>query len=263
MSYGNTEVFMTLQERDALIQSYIGKKVDVIIDRPVGHVHVTKGVTLHYTINYGYIPGVIGGDGEEQDVYVLGVTEPLERFTGTVIGAIRRRDDNEDKLVVSPEDMVFHQGQIEEATYFVEKYFDSTITCLLRKSCGVIPYRRTHRGTELLLLLQSSGWWSFPKGHMDRGESEQETALRETREETGLEAQLLPGFREVTEYSIGPNTRKQLVLFLGEVSGEITLAEREIKAYRWMSIQEAKTFLLAEQHPILDRAEARLKEEEK
>ena len=130
MQYGNTEVFLSREQREALIRSLLGKTVDIIIDRPIGYIHVTKGVTLHYTVNYGYIPGLMGGDGEEQDVYVLGVTQPLERFRGTIIGAIRRKDDNEDKLVAAPEGMVFHQGEIGEATWFVEQYFNSSVESL-------------------------------------------------------------------------------------------------------------------------------------
>lgn len=127
MSYGNMEVFISARQREALISSLLGKVVDITIDRPIGHVHMTKGITLHYTVNYGYLPDIIGGDGEEQDVYILGVDYPLTRFRGRIIGAIRRADDNEDKLVAAPEGMVFTAEEIREATHFVEKYFDSTI----------------------------------------------------------------------------------------------------------------------------------------
>lgn len=127
MGYGNTEVFLSAEERENLIRSFLGKTVEIVIDRPIGHTHVTKGITLHYTINYGYLPGVTGGDGEEQDVYILGVDVPLDRFRGTIIGAIRRSDDNEDKLVAAPEGMTFPAEEIREATYFVEQYFHSTI----------------------------------------------------------------------------------------------------------------------------------------
>ena len=130
MGYGNTEVFLTAQEREALIDSLMGEIVDVTIDRPIGHIHMTKGITLHYTINYGFLPNTIGGDGEEQDVYILGVDVPLETFRGTIIGAIRRRDDNEDKLVAAPAGTVFTREEIREATWFVEKYFDSTIQAI-------------------------------------------------------------------------------------------------------------------------------------
>ena len=127
MGYGNTEVFLTPRQREELIQAYLGKTVTVVIDRPIGFHHVTKGIHLDYTINYGYLPGIVGGDGEEQDVYVLGVTEPLEIFTGIIIGAVRRKDDNEDKFVAAPAGMAFSAGEIAKQIHFVEKYFDSTI----------------------------------------------------------------------------------------------------------------------------------------
>ena len=130
MGYGNTEVFLSLPEREALIQEYLGKIVAVVIDRPIGFHHVTKGIHLHYTVNYGFLPGVAGGDGEEQDVYVLGVAQPLDTFTGRIIGVVRRRDDNEDKLVAAPEGMAFTSEQIEKEIHFVEKYFDSTISSI-------------------------------------------------------------------------------------------------------------------------------------
>lgn len=127
MGYGNTESYLSAEERENLIHGYLGKRVTVTIDRPIGFVHFTKGITLHYTVNYGYLPGVTGGDGEEQDVYILGVAEPLEAFTGTVIAAVRRRDDNEDKLVAVPEGVRLTAEQIAKEIHFVEKYFDSTV----------------------------------------------------------------------------------------------------------------------------------------
>lgn len=127
MGYGNTEIYLTPEAREKLIQTYLGKTVTVEIDRPIGCHHVTKGIHLDYTVNYGYLPGVSGGDGEEQDVYILGVSEPIEQFTGRIIGAVRRADDNEDKLIAAPEGMTFTKEQIAEEIRFVEQYFDSTI----------------------------------------------------------------------------------------------------------------------------------------
>lgn len=257
MHYGNDEVFLTAEQREALVRSYLGKTVEVVIDRPIGHVHVTKGVTLRYTINYGYLPGVTGGDGEEQDVYILGVEEPLERFTGRVIGAIRRLDDNEDKLVAAPEGMLFHQGQIAEATWFVEKYFTGTIDSLLRKSCGVIPYRKKEDGVEVLLVFQRrSQSWSFPKGHMEAWEGERDTALRELREETGLFSELPPDFRAEVEYQVAPKIRKQVVLFLGRAEGELKPEQRELETYRWVSLREAEGMLYPEYRSVIGQVTA-------
>lgn len=133
MGYGNAEVYLTAGQREELIQSYLGKTVTVTIDRPIGFHHVTKGIHLDYTVNYGFLPGIIGGDGEEQDVYILGIREPLESFTGPVIGVVRRTDDNEDKFVAAPEGMVLTAAQIAEEIYFVEKYFESTVESVFDK----------------------------------------------------------------------------------------------------------------------------------
>ena len=55
------------------------------------------------------------------------------------------------------------------------------------KSCGGIVYRKFHGNTEILLIKHvKSGYWSFPKGHVENGETEEETAKREIKEETGL-----------------------------------------------------------------------------
>lgn len=102
----------------------IGSRVTVVVDRPKGSIHPTHP-ELVYPINYGYIDGVIGGDGDYQDCYIIGVEKPIKTFTGTVIAIIHRRDDNEDKWVVSDQD--FSIEEIQQATLFIEQYFDSTI----------------------------------------------------------------------------------------------------------------------------------------
>lgn len=117
-----------MDTREQIIQSLLGQTVHVEVDRPIGYVHGD----IVYPVNYGYIPGVMAGDGEAQDAYILGVTEPLSAFDGRVIGAVRRRDDCEDKLVVVPDGMVFNQAQIAEAVHFQEQYFDYTVDSLVK-----------------------------------------------------------------------------------------------------------------------------------
>ncbi|MEG2611853.1 MAG: inorganic diphosphatase [Oscillospiraceae bacterium] len=121
---------MTYEERKALVNSYLGKIVEVKIDRPIGYVHKKEKYSLTYPINYGYIPDVIGGDGEELDVYVLGVDHPVETFTGKIIAIIHRENDVEDKLVAAPEDMIFYQNEIAKAVNFQEQYYITTVEAL-------------------------------------------------------------------------------------------------------------------------------------
>ena len=106
--------------------SYLGKEVQIKIDRPKDSTH-PKHKSIVYPINYGYIPDVIGGDGEELDVYLLGVNEAVNEHSATVIAVIHRLNDNEDKLVAAPKGMTFTKEQIIEAVRFQEQYFESEI----------------------------------------------------------------------------------------------------------------------------------------
>jgi len=121
---------MTLSERHAQVESYLGKTVKIEIDRPIGYVHHKGEKTLVYPINYGYIPGVLGGDGEELDVFLLGVDEPVSKYEGRIIGIVYRADDVEDKLVMAPDGVSFTAEEIARVVYFQEKYYKTTIRAL-------------------------------------------------------------------------------------------------------------------------------------
>jgi len=118
--------FIVYTLRKALVDSYLGEIVDIEIDRPLGSVH-PKHPNIVYPVNYGYIPNVYGGDGEELDVYLLGIEEPFERFTARVIGIVHRRDDVEDKLIAAPDGIKFTKSEIESKLYFQEQYYNSDI----------------------------------------------------------------------------------------------------------------------------------------
>ena len=110
------------------------------------------------------------------------------------------------------------------------------------KSCGGLIYREQEGETQLLLIKhRSGGHWSFPKGHMEAGETEMMTALREIREETGLQVFLREGFREAVEYSPKPNVKKQVIYFIGFTLNESVLhpQEEEVSEIAWMEIHTA------------------------
>ena len=104
----------------------IGKTVTVTVDRPLGSVH-PKHPNLWYPVNYGYIKGIPAPDGEDQDAYILGVSEPVAEFTGQVIAVIHRLDDEEDKWVAAPEGTCFTAAEIAEQVRFQEQYFQTEI----------------------------------------------------------------------------------------------------------------------------------------
>ncbi len=177
-------------------------------------------------------------------MYILGVSEPISHFEGWIIGAVRRKDDCEDKLIAAPKGVMYHQAEIEEAVQFQEQYFDHYIIPLFHKSCGVIPYRMSGADREYLIVFeQFSKCWSLPKGHMESGETEQQTALRELKEETGLSAVLDCNSRVTIQYPLCPIGQKQVVLFLGKVSGIPKIRPGEIEKFRWVSKEMLSSFL--------------------
>lgn len=110
------------------------------------------------------------------------------------------------------------------------------------KSCGALVYRVHDHNTELLLIKHRlGGHWSFPKGHVELGESERQTALREVKEETGLDIEIKSGFRESVQYCPRPNLRKKVVYFIGEaLSDDVHKQEEEIIDTMWVPISAAE-----------------------
>lgn len=106
-------------------KEFIGQTVEVKMDRPLGTRHPKHN--FMYPVNYGYIPGIISGDGEELDAYLLGVFEPTEDYIGKCIAVIHRINDDDDKLVIVPESKNYTDEQIRALTEFQERFFESEI----------------------------------------------------------------------------------------------------------------------------------------
>ena len=118
--------------RKALVKSYLGRTVVIEMDRPIGERH-PKHPEIVYPINYGYIPGVLGGDGEELDVYLLGVDQPVETYTGRIVGIVHRENDVEDKLIMAPEGVTYSAEQMAVAIRFQEQYYRTHVESLTEK----------------------------------------------------------------------------------------------------------------------------------
>ena len=108
-----------------MTNDYLGKSVSIVIDRKLGTKHPKHGFI--YMVNYGYVPNTVSGDGEELDAYLLGVVEPVYEFIGKVIAVIHRTNDDDDKLVVVPENREYSDDAIRALTEFQEQYFESVI----------------------------------------------------------------------------------------------------------------------------------------
>ncbi len=106
-------------------KEYIGKNINIKIDRKLGSKHPKHGFI--YPVNYGYVPNTISGDGEELDCYLLGVFEPVDEYTGKCIAVIHRINDDDDKLVISPDSREFSNSEIDALTEFQERFFEHEI----------------------------------------------------------------------------------------------------------------------------------------
>lgn len=110
------------------------------------------------------------------------------------------------------------------------------------KSCGAVVFTRENGQVKYLLVANLEGIYGFPKGHVEAGETETATALREVREETGLMVRLIDGFRTTDEHPIPQkvNTMKQVVYFLGEYAGqEVACQQEELSGAYLVSYEEA------------------------
>lgn len=106
------------------------------------------------------------------------------------------------------------------------------------KSCGALVIRKNDTATQMLLIKHKhGGHWSFPKGHVEGAETEVETALREVKEETGLDIKLINGYKEKVYYSPRVGIKKEVVYFLGKSAWvEAIPQEEEISETRWFDI---------------------------
>lgn len=112
------------------------------------------------------------------------------------------------------------------------------------KSCGAIVYRLLDEGYEFLVLKHCAGHYAFPKGHVEAGESEEETAIREIKEEASIDVVLDDKFRYMVTYSPKKGVIKDVVYFMAKwVSGVERPQESEIQALKWVRSEDVLDIL--------------------
>lgn len=112
------------------------------------------------------------------------------------------------------------------------------------KSCGAVVYTRINEEIRYLIVQMQLGHFGFPKGHVERNETEVQTALREIKEETGINANINPDFRTSVEYSPYEGCIKEVVYFIAYTDDTETVCqEAEIKGIQWLTFEQALTVL--------------------
>ena len=118
------------------------------------------------------------------------------------------------------------------------------------KSCGAVVFTCIDGEIKYVLAQSLGGHFGFPKGHVEPGETEEETALREIYEEVNLHPKIIPGFRAVSEYYI-PDTdaHKQVIFFLAEYrEQQIVYQKEELQSAALVSYEEAMELLIHEEN---------------
>lgn len=127
-------------------------------------------------------------------------------------------------------------------------------------SCGALVFTQTQQGIHYVIIQQTNGDWGFPKGHMEPGETEVETARREIFEEVGLQVTFLEGYREELCYPLPrkPCYTKHCVYFLARYQGQnVRCQEAEVSETRLLTFEEAMECLtFPASRELLQKAEA-------
>jgi len=153
-----------------------------------------------------------------------------------------------------------------------------TQTVKFHNAAGIIPFIVSNGELKFLLIKTSTGgaitgWWEFPKGHVEEGETRLGAAKRETKEETGLDIDnVFPYFQYISkyfirkDYSTGKELKtpepKTVTYFLGEAAAEDVKLSFEHSSYGWFTVDEAlKKLRFSSKREVLEKVVSFLKAE--
>ena len=199
--------------------------------------------TVFGTIADGlYSAYVSSASVSNRSAYVVTRKKIKEYFDGVVVAVASFEGLASERLIVAQPGEIFYEPELRNLLAKLRNVKLKSIRCLYEKSCGGIIFYKTRQNVRILLVKNSNGrYWSFPKGHIEDGETEQETAIREIKEETGLDVTLVNNFREISEYCPFGKIRKRVVFFLARAfTDNVRIQEEEIDSFIWVDLQQAR-----------------------
>ncbi|MBO4407237.1 MAG: NUDIX domain-containing protein [Clostridia bacterium] len=159
----------------------------------------------------------------------------------TLVGYAEYRDGRVKAILGNAEEKA-DQATLAERIGGEEMSRITRVTALYETSTGAVVFRTGADGErEYLLIRERKGHAGFPKGHREPGETPAENALREIREETGLQVILFPGFRRETSYLVDGSIRKSVLYFLGKAGDEEPVPQpEEVESIAFYPFREAR-----------------------
>lgn len=175
-----------------------------------------------------------------KDVFVISNNPEEKYIKGIVIAIANKNMGKKEKLIVAPKNTVFYSPEIRNRLSRIRNHGPFKLTCLYEKSCGAIVFYIKDDQIYFLLVKNKKGrHWGFPKGHIEIGETEEQTAKREVKEETGLDVTILRGFRKKSYYKPFGKTKKKVVIFLAKADkNKVKIQNSEIECFKWLTIPE-------------------------
>lgn len=198
-------------------------------------------VNVYGEINDGLYSGYSSADGINNVSSYIISRKPVYEFLRGVVIAVATLKNGEQKCIVATEGEVFYEPEIRERLKALRNVEIQSINCLYEKSCGaIIIYKVSDDNHKVLLVKNHNGrYWSFPKGHVEKGETEEETAIREIKEETGLDVEIVESFREVSDYCPFGRIKKRVVFFMAQTfSTDVKVQKEEIDSYIWVDLND-------------------------
>ncbi len=171
----------------------------------------------------------------------LGPEEAEEAEEGQKVMVPAYLCDSEQILVLASKNSRYIINEIAAALDYARCFREYRLVCLYESSAGAVVYHEFEGKAKFLVIKnRRSMSWGFPKGHIEKGEKKEETALREVYEETGLRVELLPEFERVSKYKIQNTIEKNVYMFAAAVKEPEVKAQREeVCDYEWLTYEKA------------------------
>ena len=217
----------------------LGKYVRIKVTHPIHSYSNEQGFT--YELNYGEVEGAKQFNASVKGAFIMGINHPVRSFDGRVVGVVRYDGSNEIDWVVAPKSTRFINIDIANGIEFAVRDKKHTLECLYERSCGAVVYRNIGGMIRFLLIKnRRSSPWGFPKGHVEQGENDFQTAYREVLEETGIRITIHPDFITKSQYTIQGKVEKNVNIFLAATQDTQTIIQKEeIEDYIWLGYEKA------------------------